>query len=557
MHWPFRSDKKSFFFLNITQFLGALNDNVFKLLVIYLLINVKGAEHSSEILALAGAVFVIPFLLFSSAAGVLADRLSKTKIIVLTKGMEVITMLFGVITVSTEWAFGSYFALFLMATQSALFGPSKYGIIPELVDSKEISKANGSLTSFTYLSIILGTFLASWIADVTNKNFFVESLFCLFIAIIGLLTSFCIRKTEPQLSKKKIHPVFFYEIYQTVKNSWAIPQLMAAIFGSSFFLFVGSFTQLNIIPFGMQSLGLSEIGGGYLFLATAIGIAIGSKIAGKYSKEKVEPGLAIFFGFGIVFFFLTLYFFSFSLTLTILSLIFVGICGGTFLIPFDSFIQTYSPDKTRGQVIAAANFFSFFGVLVSAVILYLFGDVWKLKASTGFALMGILTLIANFFLMGRFSKAFFTFLAEKIFHRLGSLEIEKIEPKRSKLLVLQASSLLPLLFFFSKQLPIQILFPSRYRPRFPWINGWIENLWILPSEPELLKEKIEKINEEKKIIILFFHKKKDDEKLLKKYELFFSGLEWEVSKLHLSEKKSSSRYFLFRFDRKDYTAKFL
>ena len=209
MHWLFRSDFRSFYFLNATQFLGALNDNIFKLLVIYFLINLEGPAAANSILSLAGAIFVIPFLLFSSGAGVLADKSSKRSIIVFTKILELAIMIFGLITVSVGWAFGTYAALFLMATQSAIFGPSKYGIIPELVEPKKVSKANGSLTSMTYLAIILGTFLASFITHVTNKNFVFEAGFCVFIAVIGILTSLGINRTQPQKSTNiLLFPIF-------------------------------------------------------------------------------------------------------------------------------------------------------------------------------------------------------------------------------------------------------------------------------------------------------------------------------------------------------------
>jgi acyl-[acyl-carrier-protein]-phospholipid O-acyltransferase/long-chain-fatty-acid--[acyl-carrier-protein] ligase len=156
MRWLFRNDFRSFYLLNATQFLGALNDNIFKLLVIYLLIYVKGPTEANTVLSLAGAIFVIPFLLFSSGAGVLADKISKRTIIVFTKVLEVAIMLYGICAISFEWEFGTYAALFLLATQAAIFGPSKYGIIPELVEEKKVSKANGSITSFTYLAIISG-----------------------------------------------------------------------------------------------------------------------------------------------------------------------------------------------------------------------------------------------------------------------------------------------------------------------------------------------------------------------------------------------------------------
>src|SRR5690242_14836158 len=125
MRWLFKSDYRSFYLLNATQFLGALNDNIFKLLVIYLFIHVKGADSAPAILSLAGAIFVIPFLLFSSGAGVLADKISKRTIIVITKIFEVAIMLFAVLSVYLKSEFATFTCLFFMAAQSALFGPSK------------------------------------------------------------------------------------------------------------------------------------------------------------------------------------------------------------------------------------------------------------------------------------------------------------------------------------------------------------------------------------------------------------------------------------------------
>jgi acyl-[acyl-carrier-protein]-phospholipid O-acyltransferase/long-chain-fatty-acid--[acyl-carrier-protein] ligase len=420
MRWLFQKDTRSFYLLNATQFLGALNDNVFKLLVIYLLIHVKGPGAANTILSLAGAIFVIPFLIFSSSAGVLADRFSKRTIIVYTKFLELAVMLFGLLAVSLKSEFGAYAALFLMATQSSLFGPSKYGIIPELVDAKGVSKANGSLTSFTYLAIILGTFLASFIADITDKNFVVEAWFCVVVAVIGVLTSLGIRKTRAQNSTKKITPFFLYEIYQTLKMSWNVPHLLVAIFGSSFFLFVGAFTQLNIIPFAMQSLGLSEVGGGYLFLSTAVGIAAGAVIAGQLSKDKVEPGLSCICGLFIGIFFIALHLCSFSLVLTNVFLGLLGLVGGAFLIPFDSFIQVNSPQEKRGQVIAATNFFSFTGVLLAAFCLYFISEEMGFSASSGFVLMGVMTLVVDVVLIGRLSSFFFPFFVEPIAKVFGA-----------------------------------------------------------------------------------------------------------------------------------------
>ena len=278
----------SFIFLNVTQFLGALNDNVFKLLVIFMLISIRGTEAASSILSSVGAVFVIPFLIFSSAAGVIADRISKRSILVYMKFLEIIVMCLSVFAMYLQSQVSLYVLLFLMAAQSTVFGPSKYGIIPELVKPHKLSKANGILVSLSFLAIILGTFLGSFLTDITNKNFVIAASLCVIIAIIGYITSLKIQKTNPRRSSKKVNIFFLYEIYQIMKLSYKRKHLMPAIFGSAFFLFVGGFIQLNTIPFAIQSLNLSDVGGGYLFLSTAIGIASGSLIAGKVSKIKLN-----------------------------------------------------------------------------------------------------------------------------------------------------------------------------------------------------------------------------------------------------------------------------
>ncbi len=289
----------SFTYLNVTQFLGALNDNIYKLLIVYFFIQLEGIEYSHEILALTGAIFVIPFLLFSAFSGTLADRFSKRDIIVTTKILELVIMGLGVCAFAFQSKWGSYAILFLLATQSAIFGPSKYGIVPELVTSEKISKANGLMTSLTFLAIIMGTFLASFLIQVTGRNFIISSIFCTFIALAGVVTSFCIEPTPPSGSLKKFHPFFLREIYRTLKIARQEISLLPAILGAAYFLFVGAFTQLNIIPFTVQSLQLSDVEGGYLFFLTALGIGIGALIAGKISGRIVELGLVPFGALGI------------------------------------------------------------------------------------------------------------------------------------------------------------------------------------------------------------------------------------------------------------------
>lgn len=381
----------SFTYLNITQFLGAMNDNIYKLLTIYFFIQLEGIENSHIVLATTGAIFVLPFLLFSSSAGILADRFSKRNIIIMTKTLEFCIMTLGMIAFAYSNMLLSYATLFLLATHSTIFSPSKYSILPELLPPEKIPKANGLMTSFTYLAIILGTFLASFILDVTNRSFMVASAFCITMSAVGLFTSWCIEYTPPSGSSKRLNAHFVHDIYVTLKALKGEPSLIAAIIGSAFFLFLAAYVQLNMIPFAVQSLHLTDVQGGYLFLLTAIGIGSGSIIAGKISGKKVELALVPLAGFGITISFFLLDLFSSNIFLAVPLVIIIGVFGGIYLIPLDAYIQIASPKQYIGQAVAATTFLSFIGVLCSSIMLYMVTEVFGLQADKGFTLLGIIT----------------------------------------------------------------------------------------------------------------------------------------------------------------------
>ncbi|WP_052354799.1 MFS transporter [Candidatus Protochlamydia sp. R18] len=412
----------SFTYLNVTQFLGALNDNIYKLLIVYFFIQLEGMEYSHQILASTGATFVIPFLLFSALSGTLADRFSKRDIIVTTKILELVIMALGVCAFAFQSKWGSYAILFLLATQSAIFGPSKYGIVPELVSKDKISKANGLMTSFTFLAIILGTFLSSFLIQISGRNFIVSSIFCTFIALIGLVASFCIEHTPPAGSEKKIQIFFLKQIFQTLKFARQEISLLPAILGAAYFLFVGAFTQLNIIPFAVQSLQLSDIQGGYLFFLTALGIGTGALIAGKISGRIVELGLVPIgaLGISVCAFFLDMYSENIWAVIPIVTLL--GVFGGIFEIPLDSYIQVASPKQMRGQMVAATNFLSFIGVLLASGLIYLNSEIFQISADKGFSLIGFITF--GIFIIFMFQ--FFDYLTRFIASILSKLHFSTI-----------------------------------------------------------------------------------------------------------------------------------
>ena len=409
----------SFTYLNVTQFLGALNDNIYKLLIVFFFIELQGDKNSSFVLATTGAIFVIPFLLFSAVSGTLADRYSKRDIIVTTKILELVIMALGVCAFAFQSIWGSYVILFLMATQSAIFGPSKYGILPEIVKEDKISKVNGLMTSFTFLAIILGTFLSSFLLQVTDRNYIVSSIVCTFIALVGVVTSFLIEYTPPAGSSKKFQILFLHEIYGSLKAASKEVALFPAMLGASFFLFVGAFAQLNIIPFAISSLGLTDLQGGYLFFLTALGIGIGALIAGKISGKIVELGLVPIGALGIAISAFMLSIFSHHLWPVLILVTVLGVFGGIYEIPLDSYIQVTSPKKSRGQMVAATNFLSFIGVLLASALIYI-NSLLNIPPERGFMVIGFLTIGVLII----FTKMFFDYLTRFIASILSKIHFK-------------------------------------------------------------------------------------------------------------------------------------
>ena len=143
-----------------TQFLGALNDNLYKTVVSLRAVHMA-ASGGAEYLSLAGAVFVIPFLLFSGYSGHLADQFPKRQVMIVVKAFEIFAMLIGLAAFFTSSIPLMLVVLFLMALHSTLFSPAKYGIVPEMLPAQQLSRANGLLEMTTFVAIVVGTALSS------------------------------------------------------------------------------------------------------------------------------------------------------------------------------------------------------------------------------------------------------------------------------------------------------------------------------------------------------------------------------------------------------------
>jgi len=428
----------SFGWLNVTQFLGALNDNIFKLLTILFIIGALGDDKASNVTALAGAVFVVPFLLVLPYAGRLADRLSKRDIVVWTKLSEVAVMLAGVgaFLLASVWAL--YAVLFMMATQSAFFGPSKYGIIPELVGNDEITRANSFIDALTYLAIVIGTALAPLLSQLAGEQYTVVALVCVALAFVGFLTSLRIKRTPPAGVKIKGHPFFLTQVIRTLRKIKSDKYLLLAVIGSAYFLLIGGYIYSNLIPYGIGHLGLTKVQSGYLFVIAAMGISLGALLAGKLSGRNVEFGVVPLGALGLTLGSVGLGVLPFGLYRTFVLVFLMGLSAGLFVVPIHAFIQIRSDKHIRGEVLATSSFLGWLGVLIASGLIYLLSGVWGLSAAKVFVVLGLMTLVPTLFtilLLPDFLVRFVGMIITRCVYRIKVHGLENVPTQGGVLLV--------------------------------------------------------------------------------------------------------------------------
>lgn len=410
--------------LNCTQFLGAANDNLLKFSMVFLLIESLGKAAADQIQTVIGICFVLPFLMFSPFAGFLADRHSKQRIMVITKIAEIM------VTVVAYFAFRSadpyflYAVLFLMATHSAFFGPSKYGSIPELVPSSILSRANGLINGFTYLAIIFGTLTAPLLTEWLHPQIDRVVLFCIAIACLGLLSSLNIPKIPAVDPQRRWNKSSVFGIFHVLRRLWQHTALFQAILASTVFWFFGAFIQIAIIPYGLTRLQLPATESTYLYLVMAVGIGLSSLATGYFSGARIRLNLLPIGLLGMLLIFALLGMGTLPLPLVYILLFVLGIAAGVYIVPVNTYIQTLCPKNRLGEVMAAENFLSFVGILLAALLFGTESQVFRLNAAEGFLCLASIGLLYGIFL----------WLQRCHFHRFNSLALHDKTDAASKAL---------------------------------------------------------------------------------------------------------------------------
>lgn len=287
--------------MNFTQFFGAFNDNLFKQLVLLICVDYFAVVHT-DYQPYAQLMFALPFVLFSGFAGFLSDRISKVRIVVAMKIAEIGVMAAGFFALHAttgriEWLLA---VVFLMGTHSAFFGPPKYGILPELFRERDLPQVNGMIQMTTFLSIILGMALGSFIKEWFNDRLWVGSAVCIGIAVVGTLTSLVIRSTpiaHPGLRFERSALFLSSETWHMLK---ADRPLFLVLVISSLFWFLGGVVQQAVNAFGRLQMQYGDGRTGLLAVCMAIGIMVGCIWAGAASRGKFRTGFVQLGAWGIV-----------------------------------------------------------------------------------------------------------------------------------------------------------------------------------------------------------------------------------------------------------------
>ncbi len=391
-----RHSQKSFWYLIATQFQGAFSDNAYKNIVTLVAVSTAAtAQQESQRISLAGTLFILPFLLFSMYGGFLADRFSKRSVTIYTKVAEVAIMWLATLEFSRGHLSLAMGLLFLTGSQAAFFGPTKYGILPELLPEKRLSWGNGILEMTTFLSIILGTVGGAILVEKLVGRLYLAGLILVVLALVGTATSLGIGRLPAANPAARFRWNFIGEVWRYVGEARKDRVLWLAVVGGAYFWFLGFLFQTNIVLYGKNTLGLQESHIGYLLSAVALGIGLGSYAAGHLSGNKIEYGLIPLGSIGITVFSLMLGLGRWDFWYSAVLLAVIGFSAGFFIVPLNALVQQRPDPSIKGGMIAMANLMTFVGMLVAAGLFWVLSVPLGLAPHQVFLIAGGLTLVAT------------------------------------------------------------------------------------------------------------------------------------------------------------------
>lgn len=406
----------------LTQFFGALNDNVFKqsllLVITYGLIHQQTGSVST-LNNLAALLFILPYFIFSATAGQLADKYERSFLIRQIKALEIIIMLIGTAGFLLGYLWLLMISLFLMGVQSTFFGPIKYAILPEILKPQELMSGNAIFQSGTSIAILMGMILGGVVISNSHGNLLWISITVVVIAILGYISSRYVLKQKVAVPELKVDWNFFRTSFQTLRYVKSIPIIFTILLGNSWYWFYGA-TYLTQIPqLTQQNLHATENVVSLLLTFFSVGIGVGSllcrKIGGAEVNIKMVPigaiGLTVFALYlvaslsfipvrtgeliGIV----DMFSLGAAYYHVMIAVALLGISGGFYIVPLYTMMQAYSPRSHRARVVAANNILNAVFMVSSAIFSIIILSILKIDIKILFSITAILSAIFSIWLL--------------------------------------------------------------------------------------------------------------------------------------------------------------
>ena len=481
--------QRGFWSLVVTQFQGAFNENGLKNLVVFIILGM--AMHKADrdrLVLVVGTLFSVPFILFSMTGGFLADRYSKRTVTIWTKFFEMAVMVLAIAGLGWQSLHLEMAAVFLASTQAALFGPSKYGLLPELLPEPRLSWGNGVLELGTFLAVIAGGVSGAFLADVFQARQGWSGLIFLSLSFVGLIFSLGITKVPAADPTKRFRANPIDDLWMQGRLIRRDRVLWLAVLGNTYFWFLGALLTANIVFYGSDILHVSSTRTGILQAGVAIGIGLGSLAAGYLSGGKVEYGLIPLGSVGMTVFGILLSRPNLSFTHVLVLLAALGFSAGFFAVPVNALIQHRPDEKDKGGVIAAANLLSFVGIGGAAGVYYVFQHYSHLNPPAIFLSVSLVTVAATIYVLYLLPDALFRLLLWIATHTLYRIHLEgreNVPEKGGALLVPNHVSMVDaVLLIASIDRPIRFLmFKGSYDQ--PLVKPFAKIMGVIPISSQL------------------------------------------------------------------------
>ena len=404
--------QRGFWCLMGTQFQNAFSDNALKqLIILVLLASAAGSAGEAEedrMVSLVTAVFSAPFILFAMLGGWLADRNSKQRIMVYVKAAEMGIMAFAGVALALGSLPLKLGAIFLMGCHSAIFAPSKYGILPEILPHEKLSWGNGILELLTFLGVILGTVAAGIFSDYFKGSEWVAGPILMVIAFGGWVLS---RQVTPVPAADPTCPVRINPVTDLWRQLRIMKQdrdLWRACWGNTGFYFISALVMMNVVVFGKSVLHLTGTQNSMMNVWLALGIGFGSVVAGYASRGHIEYRLVPIGALGLALSTIPMGMegvtaFNFSICMATL-----GFSAGLFIVPVVSVIQHRPSPESKGAVQGSVSSLSFLGIMAAAGVQWVARETFQITSGQVFWVCGASAILCGAYAAisrGRFIKA--------------------------------------------------------------------------------------------------------------------------------------------------------